>query len=139
MEAAKEISRVLANVWLRKYKEKFSSQTEQHLLINSIYCLLYGEPHLNTQGCSHFYRMLRRGAYEEKKLLYRNLIFLGGFFIFFVLYSALLHLPPLRFHCAGGCWDRTKNRWHWQSDALTTRLDLIRTRLDLIRRETCLQ
>jgi hypothetical protein len=25
----------------------------------------------------------------------------------FVLYSALLHLPPLRFHCADGCWDRT--------------------------------
>jgi hypothetical protein len=23
-----------------------------------------------------------------------------------VLYSTLLHLPPLRFHCAGGCWDR---------------------------------
>jgi hypothetical protein len=32
------------------------------------------------------------------------LIFLGGFFLF-VLYSALLHLPPLRFHCADGCWD----------------------------------
>ncbi len=34
------------------------------------------------------------------------LIFFGGdFYIFFVLYSALLHLPPLRFHCADGCWD----------------------------------
>ena len=50
MEAAEEISRVLANIWLRKYKDKFSSRTEQHLLIISIYCLLYGEPHLNTQG-----------------------------------------------------------------------------------------
>jgi len=30
--------------------------------------------------------------------------FLGGFF--FILYSALLHLPPLKFHCADGCWDR---------------------------------
>jgi hypothetical protein len=24
---------------------------------------------------------------------------------FYVLYSTLLHLPPLRFHCVGGCWD----------------------------------
>ncbi len=37
-------------------------------------------------------------------------IFGGDFFIFFVLYSTLLHLPPLRFHCADGCWDRTQDR-----------------------------
>ncbi len=43
------------------------------------------------------------------------------FFIFCVLYSALLHLPPLRFHSVGRCW-------HWQSDALTTRLYLIHLR-----------
>jgi hypothetical protein len=39
--------------------------------------------------------------------------FLGGGDIFFFLiiqYSALLHLPPLRFHCADGCWDRTQDR-----------------------------
>ena len=23
----------------------------------------------------------------------------------YALYSTLLHLPPLRFHCVGGCWD----------------------------------
>jgi len=50
-----------------------------------------------------------------------------------VLYSALLHLPPLRFHCADGWWDRTQDRcnlqlMHWQSDALTTKLDFIRTK-----------
>ncbi len=34
--------------------------------------------------------------------------------IFFsVYYSALLHLPPLRFHCADGCWDRTHDRCNW--------------------------
>jgi hypothetical protein len=37
-------------------------------------------------------------------------IFLSDFLIFFVLYSAPLHLPPLRFHCADGCWDRTQDR-----------------------------
>jgi hypothetical protein len=29
--------------------------------------------------------------------------------MFYVLYSTLLHLPPLRFHCVGGCWDRTQD------------------------------
>ena len=37
-------------------------------------------------------------------------------FSFYVRYSTLLHLPPLRFHCVGVCWDRTQ-KWH--------RLDLI--------------
>jgi hypothetical protein len=34
----------------------------------------------------------------------------GGFFLdfFYVRYSALIHLPPLRFHCVGGCWNRTQ-------------------------------
>ncbi len=27
----------------------------------------------------------------------------------YVLYSTLLHLPPLRFHCVGGCWNRTQD------------------------------
>ncbi len=40
-------------------------------------------------------------------------IFLEGIFIFFALYSALLHLPPLRFHCADGCGDRTQTRCNW--------------------------
>ncbi len=30
------------------------------------------------------------------------------FQVFYVLYSTLFHLPPLRFHCVGGCWDRTQ-------------------------------
>jgi hypothetical protein len=55
----------------------------------------------------------------------------GGdyYFFFFVLYSALLHLPPLRFHCADGCWDRTQDRCNWCIGSQTpTRLDLIRVR-----------
>ncbi len=40
-------------------------------------------------------------------------IFFGGGFVFFVLYSTLLHLPPLRFHCADGCWDRTQDSCNW--------------------------
>ena len=38
-------------------------------------------------------------------------IFLGDFFL--VLYSAHLHLPPLRFHCADGCWDQTQVPCNW--------------------------
>ncbi len=30
-------------------------------------------------------------------------------FIFYVQYSTLLHLPPLRLHSVGGCWDRTQD------------------------------
>ncbi len=48
----------------------------------------------------------------------------GGIFS----YSTLLRLPPLRIHCADGCWDRTQDRLqlvHRQSDALWP-LDLIR-------------
>ncbi len=36
----------------------------------------------------------------------------GGIFLIFfmyVLYSTLLHLPPLRFHSVGECWDRTQD------------------------------
>ncbi len=28
---------------------------------------------------------------------------------FYALYSTLLHLPPIRFHCVGGCWNRTQD------------------------------
>ncbi len=30
-------------------------------------------------------------------------------FSFYVRYSTLLHLPPFRFHCVGGCWDRSQD------------------------------
>jgi hypothetical protein len=32
-----------------------------------------------------------------------------GFFYYDVRYSTLLHLPLLRFHCVGGCQDRTQD------------------------------
>ncbi len=49
---------------------------------------------------------------------------------YFVLYQTLLHLPPLRFHCVGGCCDRTQNYCDFgigrqTLKAQTTRLDLI--------------
>jgi hypothetical protein len=31
------------------------------------------------------------------------------FFFSYALYSTLLHLPPLRFHCDGGCLNRTQD------------------------------
>jgi hypothetical protein len=52
----------------------------------------------------------------EIKLHERYIFFLfffntGGIFgfVFYVLYSTLLHLPPLRFSYVGGCWDRTQD------------------------------
>jgi hypothetical protein len=42
-----------------------------------------------------------------------------GVFFLFELHSALLHLPPLRFQCADGCWDRTQDRCNWCIDSQT--------------------
>jgi ABC-type multidrug transport system permease subunit len=39
-----------------------------------------------------------------------NIFFIIFFLFLIVLYSALLRLPPLRFHCADGYWDRTQDR-----------------------------
>jgi hypothetical protein len=36
----------------------------------------------------------------------KKIINRGIFGSFYVLYSTLLHLPSLRCHCVGGCWDR---------------------------------
>jgi hypothetical protein len=37
----------------------------------------------------------------------------GGF------YGTLLHLPPLRFHCVGGCWDRTQDCYDYGTGSQT--------------------
>ncbi len=63
--------------------------------------------------------------------MYKLYILFWGFFglSFYVRYSTLLHLPPLRFHCVEGCWDRTQDGCDFGIDSqtctLTTRLDLI--------------
>ncbi len=48
------------------------------------------------------------------------------FEIIYAFYSWLFHLQPHRFHCVGGCWDRTQD-WlrlrYWQPDALTAWLE----------------
>ncbi len=57
-----------------------------------------------------------------------------------LLYSAMLHLPPFRFHWVGGCWDWSSlnpgplQRLQWKSSALTIIwLDLIHSSsIDLI-------
>jgi hypothetical protein len=41
----------------------------------------------------------------------------GGFL--YVLYSTLFHLPPLRFHCVGGRWDRTQDNCNYGYDSRT--------------------
>jgi hypothetical protein len=46
-------------------------------------------------------------------------IFGGEFLFLFVQYPALLYLPPLGFHCADGCWDRTQDRCNWCIDSQT--------------------
>jgi hypothetical protein len=58
---------------------------------------------------------------EIQKCLQRSykFFFKGGIFVFFLVhYSTLFHLPPLRFHCVGGCWDRIEPRKFEKLDIL---------------------
>ncbi len=68
-------------------------------------------------GLASPHRIVSTGEYslyvlQSVFLEFDYIIFFWGIFFFFlfVQYSALLHLPPLRFHCADGCWDRTQDR-----------------------------
>jgi hypothetical protein len=49
------------------------------------------------------------GTVEHLKVLVFVYLRSSEYLQFYVRYSTLLHLPPLRFHCAGGCWDRTQD------------------------------
>ncbi len=40
-------------------------------------------------------------------------------FLFYVRYTTLLHLPPLRFYCVGGCWDGTQDCCDFGIDSQT--------------------
>ncbi len=45
----------------------------------------------------------------------------GFIFYFYVLFSTMHHLPPIRFHCFGGCWDRNPGLlrlWYCYSQTL---------------------
>ncbi len=85
----------------------------------------YLERHLLTKICSG-----KKGNYVpimildflqiESSTLNKNFFKGESILIFFsfsyVRYSILLHLPPLRFHCVGGCRDRTQDSLrlrHW--------------------------
>jgi hypothetical protein len=39
--------------------------------------------------------------------------------LFITIFSTLIHLPPLRFHCVGGCWDRTQDSCDYGIDCQT--------------------
>jgi hypothetical protein len=61
--------------------------------------------------CDKFHGKVKDGTKERKAGTTGKESNRGIFWIFFlnVLYSTLLHLPPLRYHCVGGCWDRTQD------------------------------
>ena len=66
-----------------------------------------------------FYYYLFSGMYGRNDL--KRFIF----FIFSVFYSTLFHLPHLRFHCFGGCWDRTQDSCDGRNDWQTVYNHLI--------------
>jgi hypothetical protein len=46
--------------------------------------------------------------YVDGTVTWRIITCKGDLFYFYLRYSTLLHLLPLRIHCVGGCWDRTQ-------------------------------
>jgi hypothetical protein len=71
--------------------------------------------------------------FHEKKVLQNSQNKNWGicliFFIHVILFNTV-HLPPIRYHCVRGCWDRTQASCDYGlgclSDALAARLHLIR-------------
>jgi hypothetical protein len=47
--------------------------------------------------------------------------------VFYVRFSTLLHLLPLRFHWVGGCWDRTQGCCDFGGDSQTLLGIVVRT------------
>ncbi len=73
---------------------------------------------------------------DHLKMKERRIVLTSVHYLFNNIFEGLL-LPPLKFHCAVGCWDRTQDRCNWCIGSQTlSRLDLVRTRLDLIRQYT---
>ncbi len=105
---------------------------------SGIYCMFIGWFRIrgSVTDCSLYVFLYQtRDSCKCEKIYFFNR---GNFLDFscYVLYLTLLQLPPLRFHCVGGCWDRTQDCRDFeigsQTDALTSRPDLIHNRPDLI-------
>jgi hypothetical protein len=72
---------------------------------------------------TYAFRQSELWNWNDYFLIRIRILLFGGFRIrirlsgsrsyFSVHYSALLHLPPLRFHWVDGCWDRTQDRYNW--------------------------
>jgi hypothetical protein len=102
-----------------KIKEKIDKQPSRRLRdycekrVAELSIIVIRTPHVVTFYTKYNFHLNLIGL-----IVFFSQYFWGGFFIVFsYLYSALLHLPPLRFHCADGCWDRTQDRCKWCIDS----------------------
>jgi hypothetical protein len=81
-------------------------------------CLQYNHILINIQHLAHAYnhRLIniqhRARAYNHRLIntqhqarVYNHRLTPQTRFLSTVFFPTFLHLPPLRFHCAGGCWD----------------------------------
>jgi hypothetical protein len=121
------LQRVAINIVISTIKLSFLSHLLQGSTVHLIHVNLQRSQQKKPAACSSYLSFV----YVAKSNW-------GNFwdFFLFVQYSTLLRLLPLRFHCVGrrtlGSNPGLLRLRHWQSEALTTRLDLIHSRLDLI-------
>ncbi len=83
-----------------KHRQEFrSGHTVQYLrVIPSLLC-----------SNSLKFKLQIRTLNTAVSVFYSFFLLKGDLLDFYVLDSTLLHLPPLRFNCVGGCWDRTQD------------------------------
>jgi hypothetical protein len=88
----------------------------RYLTIHPLHCSLHREKMDPTSRHRSFSQLFQLSQFFRPLPLFPDLppVFFQGFlflifFSFDVLYSTLLRLLPLRFHCVGGCWDRTQD------------------------------
>jgi hypothetical protein len=68
--------------------------------------LFLAREYLCQQGVSYLYKSILKPSIIIGVVTGNN--YLSNIVICLVLYSALIHLPSLRFHCVGGCWNQTQ-------------------------------
>jgi hypothetical protein len=86
-------------VFILEHKEDDSDSDDEEVRGGAVNCIRYGV----------YKSVLRIRIRASLNPSVPDDMLTGILEIFKLLYSTLLHLPPLRFHCVEGWWDRTQD------------------------------